>query len=236
MMKIPDKLRNIKISPENLTIAFTHPSYKVVDPLSKDYQRLELVGDAVLDLLVIEKLFVHLDSSEGVLSSIRSRIVNNSNLARAGTFIINISPYLRVAPAYIVQERDIASTIEAIFGACFIDSGIEECQKLLQLLFKTELDEAILSFGKSNLIGDKASEIKSAVSIMLEYFQRMHLELPAIKTRIIGGADHEPIFKTVYTATVNGQRVTGSGKGRNKKKAAEKAAVDLCKKLKIELF
>ena len=64
----------------------------------------------------------------------------------------------------------------------------------------------------------------------------MNLELPVKKTQLIGGADHETIFKTVYIAVVNGQRVIGSGKGRSKKIATENAADDLRIKLKIDFF
>ena len=96
---------NLQLPLPLLIEALTHPSYKSVDPNASDNQRLETLGDSVIDLLVLDWLYNKKVLTEGTLTKKRAEIVQNTTLAKVGKDL-QIDPILRCAPAYIIQEKD----------------------------------------------------------------------------------------------------------------------------------
>ncbi|MHA2298919.1 MAG: ribonuclease III family protein [Candidatus Hodarchaeales archaeon] len=223
----------VKITTDLLVEALTHPSCKTMDPKLRDNQRLEVVGDAVLGLLVINWFYDRLEGNEGILTRARSRTVSNNSLAGIGRQSVRIADVLRVAPAYEIHNQDVAAAVEALFGACFKSSGLDECQKLLQWIFKNRLEEVLEEVRQNSFCKPIAD--RSAVNVLQEHFQKQHLPVPDSMIDIAGGSDHEPVFKAYYKIIKDKKVIVGFGVGRSKKQAREKAARDLCRKIGLKI-
>ncbi|MFW9991414.1 MAG: ribonuclease III domain-containing protein [Candidatus Odinarchaeota archaeon] len=224
---------DIEIATDLLDEALTHPSYRTLEGKMPDNQRLEVIGDAVLDLLVINWFYDRLEGNEGILTQARARVVNNNTLATIGRQLIPVSGLLRTAPSYEIHDKDVAAAVESLFGACFKSSGLETCQKLLNRLLLVQL-ETVLEEEKE-MFRSNIAVMKSPVNILQEYFQRQHLLVPSSKIEIIGGPDHARVFRAIYTTILEGKVITGTGTGKTKKKAREEAAKDLCHHLGLKV-
>ena len=208
--------------------ALTHPSYKSVDPNIRDNQRLETLGDSVIDLLVLN-WFYHKDvMTEGMLTKKRAEIVQNTTLAKIGKDL-RLDSILRCAPAYIIQEKDIADTIEAIFGAVFVANGLSSCQSLLLQLFEDLLDNALnTDENESFILGQNENNPKNQLQ---EFLQQRHLPKPVYRLLKKEGSDHEPRYWYLCQGTYQEEIVKGEGSGSNKKEAQKNAAQNLLQKL-----
>ncbi|MFX0122941.1 MAG: ribonuclease III family protein [Candidatus Hodarchaeota archaeon] len=219
---------NLQLPLPLLIEALTHPSYKSMDPDIRDNQRLETLGDSVIDLLVLDWLYNQNVKTEGLLTKKRAEIVQNTTLAKVGRDL-QIDPILRCAPAYTIQEKDIADTVEAIFGAVYVANGLSSCQSLLLQLFKELLDKVLLD----DEIGISTQE-KNAYNSknqVQEFFQQRHLPGPIYQLFKREGTDHDPQYWYSCQGTYKNKVLTGKGYGKNKKEAQKKAAYDLYQKL-----
>lgn len=221
---------NLQLPLPLLVEALTHPSYKTVDPDVSDNQRLETLGDSVIDLLVLDWLYNKKVMSEGNLTKKRAEIVQNTTLTQIGKDL-QLDPILRCAPAYKIQEKDIADTVEAIFGAVYVTSGIASCQSLLIHLFQDHLDKVLLDneLG-SNGEGQNEDNPKNKVQ---EFFQQRHLPGPIYQLLKREGTDHDPQYWYSCQGTYQNKVLVGKGSGKNKKEAQKKAAYDLYLKLQL---
>ena len=116
--------------------AVTHKSYNH----SSNNERLEFLGDAVLDLIVSKQLFVkNKDANEGFLSIEKSKYVSRENLNKVAERILNKN-VIKHKSNYL-SENMLGNTLESIIGAIYIDKGILACEKFILkhiLQFKTE--------------------------------------------------------------------------------------------------
>ena len=116
--------------------AVTHKSYNN----STNNERLEFLGDAVLDLIVSQQLFVkNKDASEGFLSIEKSKYVSRENLNRVAERILNKN-VIKHKSSYLSKNM-LGNTLESIIGAIYIDKGMQACEKFILkhiLQFKTE--------------------------------------------------------------------------------------------------
>jgi ribonuclease-3 len=208
--------------------ALTHPSYKSVDPNAQDNQRLETLGDSVIDLLVLDWLYHKNVMTEGVLTKKRSEIVQNTTLAKIGKDL-QIGLILRCAPAYTIQEKDIADTIEAIFGALYIANGLESCQSLLLRLFEDLLDTVLIDTEISG--SPQAINEHNPKNQLQEFFQQRHLPGPVYQLFKREGTDHDPQYWYQCQGRYHDEILEGIGSGRSKKEAQKNAALDLYQKL-----
>ncbi|MHA2226619.1 MAG: ribonuclease III family protein [Candidatus Hodarchaeales archaeon] len=219
---------NLQLPVPILMEALTHPSFKSVNKNSPDNQRLEVVGDAVIDLLVINWLYKNSSVDEGVLTRSRSEIVQNSTLADAGSRL-EIDTVLRCAPAYHIQEKDLADAVEALFGAKFQVSGLIACQPFLLFLFEEDLVKTLEKEETNpNVWGRNEKNPKNLVQ---EFFQQRGLPNPMFQLQHREGLDHNPQYYYSCQGTYQNQIIVGRGSGKSKKEAQKNAALDLLQKL-----
>jgi ribonuclease-3 len=178
-------------------------------------ERMEFLGDAVLGLIISDKLFRDYPLlSEGHLSQIRAILVRWDALARAAERI-NLGDYLVLGRGEELsggRERpsNLAGTLEALIGAAFLDGGMVKAKKLVLRLLKPDLEE-IASDGFS---ADSKSELQHVAQT------RWH-QIPRYRLVSSEGPDHAKLF-TVEVSV--GDQLLGQGQGRNKKQAELNAA------------
>lgn len=187
-----------------------HPDF----PLSHN-ERLEFLGDAVLELVVTEYLYNNYDNEEGELTTWRSALVNGDSLSGVAT-AINIEPYLYLSKG---EEKDanskarrtiLADAMEAIIGAIYIDFGWETAKEFVLRTIVVRLDEIL----EKKLYMDPKSRFQEAAQ------SRMSVT-PSYKVLDEDGPDHQKIFKIgVYL----GKDLVAEGSGSSKQEAQIAAA------------
>ncbi|MFX0116863.1 MAG: ribonuclease III domain-containing protein [Candidatus Hodarchaeota archaeon] len=133
---------SLSLSLEILNEATTHPSFKIISSEMQDYERLETLGDAVLDLLVIEWFIDHGLDTAGTLTVARSDVVNDTTLGEIGR-AIGIENIVCSAPTHPISNRIRADVLEAIFGALFVENGLNACRNLLNALFLPRMENVL---------------------------------------------------------------------------------------------
>ena len=185
-------------------------------PAAGNNERLEFLGDAVLDLLASEYLLENFpDWTEGQLSKSRARLVNERCLERAARRL-GLGEHLRLGRGEEkTGGRDkpalLADGFEAVVAAIFLDAGLEPAGKLLRrVLFDQALEE------RGERIAE--SDRKSALQELLQQSGR-----PPAEYRLAGetGPDHRKVFRVEVWADGN---CLGSGEGKTKKEAEQQAA------------
>lgn len=202
--------------PLNLEAALYHRSYLNEAPEDvESNERLEFLGDAVLGLVVSERLFRDYPAmTEGQLSQVRAILVRWDALARVAVRI-QLGEFLVLGKGEELsggRERpsNLAGALEALIGAAYLDQGFKFAQKLVLNLLKPDLDE-IAAQGFS---ADSKSELQHVAQT------RWH-QIPNYALISSEGPDHAKLF-TVEVSV--GENVMGRGQGRNKKQAELNAA------------
>lgn len=199
-------------NPTLLQSALTHRSYRFENiGIDEDNQRLEFLGDAVLDLLAAEKLYLHYpDAPEGDLSKLRSRYTSDAELARTAQFIQLGNELLLGQGESQSGGHDrlsnLADALEALFGAVFLDAGFPAARKVFDQLFQIHGEGVQEVLEEDNPKGR-----------LLEYSQEKWKETPVYRLVDESGPAHEKTF-AVEVRLPNGQEATGTGKS---KQAAE---------------
>ena len=198
--------------------ALTHPSYRAEhNDVSSDYQRLEFLGDAALNLVVGAHLFhENPDAAEGPLTQMRSAVTSRRALAVIGADL-GLGPYLRLGRGETraggaTRESVLEDAMEAVLGAVFLDGGLRGVEKVfmkwIEPRMRTEDDEPVSEF---NPKGELQRECQSKWHISPRY---EHLN-PS-------GPEHRRHFTAIVR--LDGREL-GRGDGLNKK-AAEIAAAE----------
>jgi ribonuclease-3 len=204
-------------SPGLLEEAMCHGSVSGSGEPKASYQRLEFLGDAVLNLCIADELYRRLPvADEGTLSKARSAVINNRSLVRVGERI-GVPEYLRIDPSVRekgggVTRRMIADAVEALTGAIFVDGGYPKAREFVLVHFweESRIMELIKGF--------------DAKSVLQEWCQRRHRPLPRYVLREVSGPPHSLVF-TVTVRSEEGPEAVGSG--RTKKEAEMDAAARL---------
>lgn len=200
-----------------LTQALTHRS-ALNEPhlkVTESNERLEFLGDAVLELIATDYLFKHFpDQPEGVLTAYRSALVKTTSLAKvAETLGIGESILMskgEEAGGGRTNESLLADTFEALTGALYLDQGLSAAEAFLtQHLFIT-LPEIL----KRKLYQDAKSSLQETV-------QARGLPTPTYEVLEEKGPDHDKVF--TITVLV-GDTVVGTGSGKSKQAAQQEAA------------
>lgn len=207
-------------------IALTHRS--AIDFSNKSTfvsnERLEFLGDAVLDLVVAEYLYKSYPGfDEGKLTKLRSLVVNAKTLASYAR-AIQMGALLIISESAAtmgVRNSDTAlsDAIEALIGAIYLDGGYERAKEFLHanILSKTNFDRLM-------------STEQNYKSVLLEYAQAQRIPLPVY---VITGEDG-PSHNKVFTVAVKlGDEIMGQGTGRSKKEAEQSAAREAVAKLNL---
>jgi len=188
-------------------------------------ERLELLGDAVLDLVVTEYLYKNFKkSSEGDLAKLKSMVVSEPVLAKISRKL-KLGQYLFLSKGEEATGGKDRSSIlgdvfESVLGAIYLDSDLETARKygLPHLVYEIE----------HIYENDELIDFKTALQ---EYSQRKYKEVPTYELVGEDGMDHAKFFK--IGVFVKGKLV-GSGEGKNKKTAEQKAAKYACDSLGIK--
>ncbi len=197
--------------------AFTHRSYinESRDSKLEHNERLEFLGDAVLELVITDYLYGLLkDSNEGELTSLRSALVNADTCSRVAQ-TLDVNDFLLLSRGEAkdtgrARQYILANTLEAVIGAIYIDQGYEGAKKFI-LTHIAPLTEEILKDGvwidSKSLFQEKAQEYKGIT--------------PVYKTVRESGPDHDKHFVVnVYI----GNELYGEGEGKSKQDAEQEAA------------
>ncbi len=203
--------------PELLLQAFRHSSYvnEQADPNLRDNERLEFLGDAVLDLAISHLLMKRFpDAAEGLLSKYRSMAVNEAGLNKIARKF-NLGEYLLLGKGE-EQSRGrekpsiLANSMEALIGAIYLDGGFRKSVDVIRRLFAPLLGTISTP--------DKVHDYKS---LLQENTQRIYKTLPKYKLAEEHGPAHDKTFKVILT--INGE-IMAEGEGKSKKEAEQKAA------------
>lgn len=202
---------------ELLYEAFRHSSYvnEQGDPKIRDNERLEFLGDAVLDLAISDILMAFFKSAkEGDLSKYRATVVNEKGLYQIAKKLKLGDHILLGKGEELTNGRSkpsiLANTVEALLGALYLDAGFNEAREVIKKLFIPLIEE--LDSGK--LIHDFKSKLQ-------EYTQETHKTRPEYKLVKETGPAHDRTFNVVIILE---DRVIGEGEGKTKKEAEQRAA------------
>jgi len=193
--------------------SMTHRSYANERDLDYDNERLEFLGDAVIDLIVCEKLFRdYADSREGRLSEIKSAVVNTESLTEIARKL-QLADHLRLSKGeeQVQRGRDkvIADTLEAFVGAVFVSAGFNETKEFILPFFEEKIEEFIAE-GTRNYKGK-----------LLEWPQERGYAQPDYRVENVEGPQHKP--RHTVSVSIDGTTY-GTGSGRTKKDAEQEAA------------
>jgi ribonuclease-3 len=202
--------------PRLLAEALTHGSVSYESQRSGiDNQRLEFLGDAVLQLALSHELFVQLpQADEGRLTKTRAHVVSTKSLA-ALSRRMGLGQFLvmgRGEEANGGRDRDssLADALEAVIGAIYLDAGLEAAMQFIQRILGDDLEIVLRGPGESNPKGD-----------LQEKLQAVNAEAPVYRIVSQSGPDHAKLFDAVVTWQGN---ELGRGSGKSKKEAEVRAA------------
>lgn len=197
--------------------AFTHKSYFYESGATGYNERLEFLGDAVLQLLVTDYLYRnHPEKQEGELSQYRSRIVDSTALTGYSERI-GLVEFIVLGKGERRQEKKgslLADLFEAILGAIYLDGGIDAARLFLFHQIRESIFETM-----------KAPSQNSKTTLQ-EWAQKNKQVLPEYVVVEESGPDHKRFFRIEVRL---GEEVLGAGDGFSKKEAERKAADEALK-------
>ncbi len=201
---------------QTLITAFTHRSYvnEHRKSTSEHNERLEFLGDAVLELSVTDFLFNNFKEPEGVLTSWRAALVRTESIGESGEKL-GYESLMRLSKGEKqgsdrARKQILANAFEALIGAIYIEKGYEAADEFILKHIAAKLD-AILESGSW----------RDAKSALQEVAQRIDGHTPVYKVLSEEGPDHDKIFTLgVYV----GNKLKGKGTGSSKQSAQQKAA------------
>jgi len=210
-----------------LQTALTHRS-ALQEGGSDDIQsneRLEFLGDAILDMVVVEHLYRHYpDRREGELSKIKSMLVNGKSLHLIA-MDLGLGEYIHMSENEArnggrTRVSILEDTMEAIIAALYLDGGLQTARQFIDSKILCDLDELVN--------GDYDHNYKSQ---LLEYAQGLGMETPVYRVIREMGPDHKKKFEV--EVLLEGRSV-GVGVGSTKKNAQQRAAREALKLLSIQ--
>lgn len=180
-------------------------------------ERLEFLGDAILDFVISEALYqARPDASEGDLSKLRSSLVKDSSLAALAADL-GIGEHLILGGGELKsgghrRESILADALEALFGAVFLDGGIEPATRIIQQVFAARL-EAL----------PDAADLRDPKTRLQEWLQARGMGLPDYELGKVTGEAHRQRFEV--TCRVAESSAETSGESTTRRKAEQKAAM-----------
>ncbi len=221
-----EKKLNISFKEEDLLIeALTHRSYLNEFPGWRlpHNERLEYLGDAVLELIVSEELFEKFpDHPEGKLTVLRAALVNYQILARVAE-AVGLQDFILMSRGERkdtgkAREVILANAIEAVIGAMYLDQGMEKTRAFIKKFVMANLDDVM-----------KTKSYRDAKSELQEVVQEKMRVTPTYRVLEESGPAHKRVFKMgVYL----GEKLAAEGVGASKQEAELEAAKHALKKQK----
>lgn len=199
-----------------LVTALTHRSYlnEHKKSATEQNERLEFLGDAVLELVVTEYLFKNYEEPEGVLTSLRAALVRTESIGEAGEGI-GYEPLLRMSRGEKqgsdrARQQILANAFEAVIGAIYLERGYDDAAKFIYDNIIIKLDKIL-----------KQGTWRDAKSHLQEVSQRVDGDTPKYKVIEEIGPDHDKVFTLgVYVK----DKLLGKGSGPSKQVAQQDAA------------
>lgn len=199
-----------------LVTAFTHRSYMNEHKKSarEHNERLEFLGDAVLELAVTDFLYKEYDEPEGILTNWRSALVRTESIGEAGQKL-GYEPLMRLSRgerhgSERAREQILANAFEALIGAIFIDQGYTVAEVFITAHILNKLDDIL----ESGSWRDPKSRLQEVAQSHTGF-------TPVYKVLSEEGPDHDKVFKLgVYVEN----KLLGKGSGTSKQSAQQKAA------------
>ena len=207
---IEKKINYIFHNKDYIRQAFTHKSLDTSP--RKNYERLEFLGDAVLDIIVSRELMREFpEGDEGLLTQRRASLVQKPFLATIG-HLLDLMDQLKIEHSVNlniekIADKQLANLFEALIGAMYLDGGIEPCRRLILDTIWAHKEEAW-----------KSTNYKGK---LIEYCHSHEIENPVFLVKDISGPDHQKTFEIQVKI---GSKTYASGLGTNKKTAEQTAA------------
>ncbi len=196
---------------ELLTMALTHRSF------SRNHnERLEFLGDALLGMFIADELYIKFpEAAESDLTRLRSSLVKKEALAQLAKQL-DLGSHIRFGigenkSGGRQKESLLANTLEALIGAIYLDSDLENCRRFILKLYASLLDELTAE----NIPKDPKSELQ-------EYLQANKKSLPAYNVVAEEGEAHDKLF--TIECSIDGITKPIVAKGRSKRNAEQTAA------------
>lgn len=219
-----DKINYTFKNLSNLFIALTHSSYanENKEAKLKSNERLEFLGDAVLNIAISEKIFTNFSNlAEGELTKMRATIVCEPSLMKCANQI-EIGKYLLLGKGEQLsggRERAsiLSDALEALIGAIYLDGGLRNAKKFVYEIMSNTVEES----GNGLIFMDYKSQLQELIQKTAE--ERISYEIIDEK-----GPDHNKIFVSQLKI---GDNIHGTGEGKTKKEAEQNAAKSALKNM-----
>ena len=217
-----DLFKKLKIKPKDISLyetAFSHSSYANEHKVKSDYERLEFLGDAVLDLVVADYLYKHHKESEGEMTKVRASFVcENANFEYASS--LGLQKYIKVghgeqSPNLNYKKTIVADIFESLLGAIYLDLGYATARRVVLDTIVPYIEDPTVVF---------FNDYKSALQEVVQTDQKS-LNYEIVKEE---GPAHEKTFTCEVTLD---DIIYGVGVGSSKKEAEQEAAKEALTKL-----
>lgn len=198
-------------SEDLLAEALTHRSAS-----PRNNERLEFLGDSILNFVIADELFQRCPrDSEGTLSRLRASLVNRPSLAELAREL-ELGRYLQLGSGELKSgghRRDsiLADTLEAVFGAVYLDAGFPTCRELIVRLYARRLESL-----------PTAAELKDPKTRLQEHLQGLRRPLPQYHVLDVAGKAHDQIFRV--QCQVDGAPSVTEGVANSRRQAEQQAA------------
>ena len=216
MREIPGIPYSFK-DPELLTLALSHRSLGRINN-----ERLEFLGDSILNFVVSARLFdLKSNGSEGDLTRLRARVVRGETLAELASGL-KLGDYIKLGEGELKsggfkRNSILANTLEAVFGAIYLDGGFESCKKVIRHVCDPYI--ALLP---------EADELKDPKTRLQEWLQGHGYSLPEYTVLTDDGPPHRKTFLVECVSQAAGIKVTGKSSSRRKaEQVAALVALDI---------
>lgn len=204
------------LEPDLLVHALTHRSFAHENPGLPNNERLEFLGDAVLELVVTETIYRdHPDFNEGRLAKMRAKAVSEDSLSAIARTKLNLGPYILLGHGEAEsgganKNSLLCDTVEALLGATFVAHGIDEARHVVHRLIDDTLAEVATE--------GPALDWKTALTVLSH---KLEIEEPTYRMEV-GGPESKPTF-TAHVQLSDDSEVAYA-EGPSKRKAQLAAA------------
>lgn len=220
LLALQERLQHRFAQPALLQLALTHRSFS-----SQHYERLEFLGDSVLNLAISQILYQALGAmTEGELSRIRANLVRQETLHQLA-LDLGLVGLVRLGEGELRSGGDkrpsiLADVLEAVIGAVFLDAGFEAANALVQRLYD-----------RVQITPDMTANTKDPKTELQEWLQGKRLKLPLYRVVDTHGAAHQQVFEVECEVPELNLRQRGRGSSRRAgEQSAAQAMLDAIQK------
>lgn len=203
-------------NPQLLQTAFTHCSYlnEHRKTVMENNERLEFLGDAVLEIAVTRHLYLNYNHAEGILTTWRAALVRTESLAAAANNL-GFAKYLRLSKgeqrnAPRALEQILANTFEAVLGAIYLDCGYKVVSDFIERHIIVTLQDIL-----------REGTWLDAKTRLQEHIQNIHNQIPVYRILEEEGPDHDKLF---HVGVYVNEELLGRGRGHSKQAGQQAAA------------